>query len=164
MKKELTLEGIIIEKGKLDSNGDQLLLEGMNITSKFIPVIESFKQDTQIGWAELYQEDNCIKMNTDLWVDNVKNDKLLDFYPAIGGMIQSRTGKLITDFKITSVSLSSIPNSDPSIKTLREQIKPKFPEDRIDPIYIIDWLKLITWLGIIGLTIIIWWCIFKWIF
>lgn len=155
--KEVKLEGIIIEKGALDSNGDKLMIGELSHTYDNLPILETFNKEKQLGWAKVYKDKDQIKANM------ILDNNLLDLYPAIGGIIKKREGQKITDFQITSVSLSSIPNSDPTIKTLREQIMPQFPKDRIDN-YKVNWLRTITWLGIIGLTITIWYYIFKWIF
>lgn len=111
----------IIETGKVDSNGDVIILDGLKIPDKSLPILKDFNHAECIGRATLKHEGGAIK------ADAVFSEKYFDGYPAIGFQViksepNEHGGRNILEAKLHYVGISLTPNVDPSIKRLSEQL------------------------------------------
>jgi len=108
-----------VETGKPDSHGDIINLDGVKIPDK-VPVTIEWDHQRFIGNSIVSKEGDELKATAEI------PDKFLDAYPAIGfTAIKYETmeggGKRFDEMKLYEVSLSSRPNANPDIKTIREQ-------------------------------------------
>lgn len=122
---EPNIKSIIVEKGNsinLSSFKDEAI--EVPLTIEF----SHFINDT-VGIAKVYKDNGILK--ADMIIAESKNDVIpLFFYPAIAGVVNKREGKIITDFRLTSVSLCSNPNEDKTIFNLLKQLQiQKAPEE-----------------------------------
>lgn len=107
-----------IETGLPDSNGDVINLDGIKIPDKVL-MIEDFDRTKPLGYAEVKREGNELKATADV------PDKYLDRYPAIGFVAVSYRfkdcGRIYDEIVLQNVGLSEKGNTNPDIKTIREQ-------------------------------------------
>lgn len=112
-----------IETNKPDGNGDIINLDGVHIPAR-VPVTLEWDHSKLIGMSTVGRVGDELKATADI------DDRYLDAYPAIGfsaiNYKTSKTGcKVYEEIKLYEVSLSSRPNANPDIKSIREQIEGK---------------------------------------
>jgi hypothetical protein len=111
-----------VETGQVDGNGDIINLDGVTMPDK-VMVVEEFDCTRPIGTAEVKRQGDELKATMEV------PDRLLDKYPAIGFSV----GKLHIEGKckvfdetvLQWIGLCTKENTNPSIKTIREQTKDK---------------------------------------
>lgn len=116
MKNKIVYKGIIVEQGKINSHGDIIDVNGLSVPnlSSAVPVLTNFDSNSYVGEAKIYKDKDILKADLNLNMD-------LEGWPAIGGQVLKKKGNVIEEFKITSVSICSIPNADSTIKTIKNQ-------------------------------------------
>lgn len=111
-----------VETGQVDGNGDIINLDGVKIPDKVI-MIRNFDTSDVVGVAQVKREGYKLKAIAEV------PDNLLDHFPAIGFKIikQRQEGdcRVFEEIELQSVGLSDKPNTNPDIKTIREQIEAK---------------------------------------
>lgn len=112
---------IIIECGNLDDDHNIIVVDGVNVPDKNIPVLRNFDASFKglLGFAKVYKDGGVLMADIDLKED-------VDGYPAIGVKVDAsfdngHGGATITKSKLYSIAISDLPNSDPSIKKISEQ-------------------------------------------
>jgi hypothetical protein len=117
----MTKISFIAERGNPGADGMAVDLAGLGLPER--PLVLTTNFDVRQAVA------SCVtsKVPEGLLVEAEVPDHLLDCYPAIGfSVVQSEPnehgGRTVTAAKLLAVSLSATPNSDPTIKTVREQL------------------------------------------
>jgi hypothetical protein len=110
----------ILERGGIGSDSSAIVLDGLVIPEKEIPILQNFDITKPLGRCKPSKHADRVELEYDL------SEELLDLYPAIGcQQIEARLVdgiRYITHAKLLSVSLCTSPNADPSIKTIRQQL------------------------------------------
>jgi hypothetical protein len=103
-----------------DQQGDVLNLAGLVLPRKVI-LTKNFEHNYPLDICEIHNNGSELKAIAEI------PDELLDYTPAIGfELLESHkegSTRVIDKFKLWQVGLSNGPNVDPSIKSIREQIK-----------------------------------------
>lgn len=111
-----------VETGHPDGNGDIVKLDGIKIPDKVI-MIRNFDTSDVVGIAEVKREGDELKATAEV------PNNLLDHFPAIGFKIikhrQEGGSRVFEETELQSVGLSDKPNTNPDIKTIREQTEGK---------------------------------------
>lgn len=110
----------IIETNQADGNGDVVKLEGVKIPQK-VMVVEEFDRTKPVGMAEVKRVGDTLKATANI------PDRLLDKYPAIGFSVRKYhtedKGKVFDEIDLQWIGLCTKENTNPVIKTIREQTK-----------------------------------------
>jgi hypothetical protein len=109
-----------IATGHVDSQGNLFAPGSLKIPDKPLILTRNFDFTHPIGTCMLTREGDNIKCEAEI------DENTLDTYPAIsfsvGASYTDEDGiRHITDAKIVSASICMYPNTDPTIKTIREQ-------------------------------------------
>ncbi len=130
-QENIKLEGVVVEKGSIH-NGSKISenceIQG-DVDKLFVEKDFMATSDPNYIIGELTHCNKKLPMVTDMNIYKI-DDKILKFFtPAIGGKIikshDEGDVRVIDEFELTSVSLNSSPNADPSIKSIGEQIETK---------------------------------------
>lgn len=111
----------IVEAGQVDSNGDIIKLDGLQVKDKTL-LTKDFDISHPIGKCDVFKEDGVLKAEAEL------PEEMLNAYPAISFQILSSEpnkhgGRTIKEAKLMDVSLCQSPNADPNIKRIDEQLE-----------------------------------------
>ena len=114
----MEVKGIVIEKGKRDQNGHAVDLDSLDV--RYVSPVITY-HDISIPLGEigtLYREGNQLMM------DATMLDEYVDLYPCVAiKSYQDSGGDGSGLDQLVFVYLSSTPNQDKSIKTIKEQLK-----------------------------------------
>jgi hypothetical protein len=110
----------IAERGNPGADGTALDLAGLGLPERALPLCINFDSFKAVAMCSVSKTASGLLVEADVPSD------FLDFYPAIGFAVlksqQNENGAhTITSAKLLAVSLSATPNSDPAIKSVREQ-------------------------------------------
>ncbi len=106
----------VIEAGKVDSNGDIVMLNGIYIPNEKIPVLRDFdtSHKSVLSYATVFKEDGVLMASAEF------EDNVISGYPAIGFQIikseeNQHGGRTVTEAKLLCVGICMQPNADPGI-------------------------------------------------
>jgi len=127
----------IVETGKVDSNGDKLVIAGIKNLNETIPLQRDFHPNLQIGDCTLHIEDGVLKATADLKKEHYT------LFPALGYEVdkgEARYNKKknqteIRSCKIFAVGLHASRNTDHEVRTIGEQLE-NGQAKIIDPSYV----------------------------
>lgn len=115
----MEIKTFIVENGKVDSNGDMLMIDGLKMPDKKVPLLYNFDNSRLITKIDVFKEDGVVKAKGEI------PDEYLNLYPALGFQVieakANEHGKIITQAKLYCVGLSEMPNTDETIKRISDQ-------------------------------------------
>ena len=110
----------IAEAGKVDSQGDIINLDGLK-HDETVLLTKDFDAVNPLGRCKVFKEHGLLKAEAEI------PEEYLNSHPAIGFQVlkshkNEHGGMTVTEAKLFTVSLCSSQNTDPSIKSIAEQI------------------------------------------
>lgn len=107
---------VTIAVERIDSMGDIIKIDGVNIPDKKLPVLKDFDQHKVIGYADVH------KLSQHLVADlNLKED-CAGMFPAIGFVVKKQRRengvRILEEIELMSVGISKAGNADTSIESL----------------------------------------------
>jgi hypothetical protein len=129
---------VLIADGTVDQDNDSISIENVSFTNP-VRVVKDFdikQPNGKIGEAVLSVHGNTIKAKISIpFRVEAEHGSFKGYIPSIGGVcdpVKPDGNKIrtITNLRLTEISLSMKPNSDPRIKPLVEQFRTQRVESR----------------------------------
>lgn len=104
-----------------DSSGEVFDPEGISLAEGHVPVQFEFEDDigSYLGTAVLSRESDGVYAELEILPHQV--DAVKTLYPAVGGSVFERLGKVLLKTEIRSVGMSTSKNADSRIATVGQQ-------------------------------------------
>ena len=125
---------VLIADGTVDQDNDSISIENVSFTNP-VRVVKDFDISKPIGKAVLSVDGNTVRAKITIPDSTDPTGEAFWYIPAIGGGCDpvkpdGNKVRTITNLRLTAISLSMEPNSDPRIKPLGEQFRTQRVESR----------------------------------